>query len=367
MNLAIVSRHLPEPEGTASGRALWALAKGLVAEGHTIEVCSWWPERPAADLPPWCAWRPLPPEPWARMKLRALLRPRWDAVRVPWRPAGGAVAVADEPLSFPVVAAHHPSVLTVHYLARLDARALGRPGPTQYQDMRAQRRDARAADVVLAYSERVAREAAVPAVPVPVAYDPPPEAAEPVEEPVAALVANWEWPPNRAALAGLLASWPQVQQAVPGAVLLVAGRHSELLAGVNLRGVRMLGAVERSVDVLARAAVLAFPCPASSGPKIKVLEALALGLPVVTTPAGAEGLWGGAGNGLVVAPLPRFAAALAATLGDPEERARLGAAGRQGVIDHHGPVPAARARVAALSAALHSRPAGPSPLGRRSG
>jgi glycosyltransferase involved in cell wall biosynthesis len=367
MKLALVSRHLPEPEGTATGRALWALASGLLAEGHAVDVCSWWPEPPERDLPPWCEWRPLPPEARLPMKLRALLRPRWDAARVPWRPNSGAVAVADEPLSFPVVARHRPSVLTLHYLARLDARAVGRPGPADYQDMRAQRRDARSADVVLAYSERVAGAAGVPAVPVPVAYDPPDDGLEPVEEPVAALVANWEWPPNRVALANLLDAWPRVREVVAGARLLLAGRSFERLRIGHLPGVEPLGPVLRSVDVLARAAVLAFPCPASSGPKIKVLEALALGIPVVTTPAGAEGVHVTAGESILVSPLDGFAGALAAALSDPGRRAAVGAAGRRAVIEHHAPRPAARARVAALTAALQSRPAGAPRRGRRTG
>ena len=363
MKLSIVSRHLPEPEGTASGRALWAVCVGLLREGHQVEVCSWWPDQPTGPLPPWCAWRPLAPEPWRRTKARAVVRPRWDVARIDWEPAAGAVAVADDSLSFPAVAHARPAVLTQHHLSTLDTAALGRRTPADRQDIRAQRRNARAADVVLAYSERVAWALGVPAVPVPIAYEPPAEALPPVAAPVAALVANWDWPPNRAALGHLLAAWPLVRRRVPGAELLLAGRHFERAGIGTVPGVHTLGPVARSVDVLSRAAVLAFPCPASSGPKMKVLEALALGLAVVTTPSGAEGVAAAPGEGLVVAPPGRFADALAAALSDEAARATVAARGREALIRHHSPVPAARARVAALSAALHSGGSTSSPLG----
>lgn len=368
MKLAIVSRHLPEPEGTASGRALWAVCLGLIREGHQVEVCSWWPDPPPGQLPPWCLWRPVPPEAWVRTKARALVRPRWDVTRIDWEPPADAVAVADDSLSFPAVARSRPSVLTQHHLSTLDAAALGRRTPGDHQDIRAQRRNSRAADLVLAYSERVAWALGAPALPIPIAYEPPPEPIPPAAAPVAALVANWDWPPNRAALGRLLQAWPLVRDRVPGAELLLAGRNFERAGIGTLPGVQALGPVGRSVDVLSRAAVLAFPCPPSSGPKMKVLEALALGLPVVTTPAGAEGVAADPGDGLIVAPPARFADALAAALVDDAARARLGARGREALLLHHAPVPAARARVAALSAGLHSggftsSPLGTSPLG----
>jgi glycosyltransferase involved in cell wall biosynthesis len=357
---SIVSRHLPEEEGTASGRALWALCRGLLADGHTVDVCSWWPTRPEGDLPPWCRWQPVPPEPWLATKARALARPRWDVARIDWEPRPGAVAVADDSLSYPAVAGARPSVLTQHFLTGLDAAAVsgGRLSARDRQDIRAQRRNARRADVVLAYSERVAGALGGGAVPVPIAYQPALRPVDPVYAPVAALVANWDWPPNRAALDRLLRAWPEVRDRVPTARLLLAGRHFELARVGHLPGVEALGPVASSTEVLARASVLAFPCPASSGPKVKVLEALGLGLAVVTTPAGAEGVMAQAGTDLVVTPPDRFPAALAEVLADPGRRRALGAAGRRAVLDHHAPLPAARVRVAAVAAGTGMAEAG---------
>ena len=352
MHLAIVSRHLPEAEGTSSGRVLSALCRGLLADGHTIDVCSWWHEPPTTSLPAWCVWRPLPPEAWIRTKARSLVRPRWDASRLDWDPPPGAIAMAEDPLSFPAVQSARPSVLTQHYLTNLDTKALGHKRPADYQDLRAEARNARRADVLLAYSERVAKALGSRAVPVPMAYEPPAEVVPFVDQPVAAMVANWDWAPNRRSLEWLLQCWPRVRQRVPGSTLLLAGRHFDRAGLGTLAGVEALGAVEHSTDVLARAAVLAFPCPASSGPKVKVLEALSLGLPVLTTLAGAEGLAVTNNREIVLSSVNRFSDALAELLTDTQRRASIGAAGRQAIVDRHGPLPAARARVAALRQAL---------------
>ncbi|HWB66821.1 MAG TPA: glycosyltransferase family 4 protein, partial [Mycobacteriales bacterium] len=179
----------------------------------------------------------------------------------------------------------------------------------------------------------------------------PTEVLPVVAEPVAVLLANWGWPPNRQALQRLLAQWPQVRRRVPDARLLLAGRGST--PSIDLPGVEVVGEVARTVDVLRRGAVMAFPCPPTSGPKMKVLDALAYGVPVVTTAAGVEGIGAdttGDTPGATVAAPQDFADVLAAVLADESQRRQLAAAGRQLVLDRHTPQRAAAARLALLSA-----------------
>lgn len=341
MRVDVLSRHVPAAEGTAAGRVLLATCEGLLAEGVDVRVTTWTPDEPA-ELPSWCRWTPVPPEPAWRTRGRALVRPRSDVTRIGWQPEG--LAVADDPLS---AAALPPGgVATLHCVTSLDVDALGRrPSPAELQDVRADRRLRRLGPgKVLAYSDRVAEW--VGGTPVPLAVPVPATPLPQVEQPVAAVVADWRWGPNRLALRHLLHAWPRVRGALPGARLLVAGR-GDLGTGAS-NGVELLGPVEHSLDVLGQAAVLAFPCPDSSGPKVKVLEAAAHGLCVVTTPGGAEGL---GSDAVVVSDLDGFAAALAGALRDPSRRADLAAQARADVLAVHAPRPAARVRKAALEAA----------------
>ena len=186
---------------------------------------------------------------------------------------------------------------------------------------------------------------------MPPAYEVPEEALPLTEEPVAALLADWAWPPNQQAARALLSAWPVVRAAVPSARLLLAGRKPELLEVGSVAGVSVLGEVASSLDVLSQASVLAFPCPPSSGPKIKVLEALAIGLPVVTTPAGVEGLCLAPGDA-AVAHEAGFAGALAEVLASPERRSAMAAAGRASLATHHSPVVSAHVRLSLVSEAL---------------
>ena len=352
LKISIVSNHLPLAEGWASARALYALGEGLIAEGHSVECWSWWRDPPSEPLPDWCEWRPLPDEPFFVTRLRALVKPRADIVRAGWRPPADAIAIADDMPSFAAVEESPRSVATFHFLTPLDAKALGRREPRDVQSHRGEKRTARKARLVTAYSERVGRIAPGRAVVVPIAYPVPTEELTPVEEPVATMFANYDWPPNRRALENMLAVWPRVRERVPHASLLVAGWYIDQVRIPSLDGVEVVGAVDRAADLLARTGLLVFPCPDTSGPKVKVLEALAYGIPVLTTTAGAEGIVLPSGAGAVVSDLDGFASTLAGLLADASRRSALGRAGRQAVVAAHAPIPAARARVAALRAAF---------------
>jgi glycosyltransferase involved in cell wall biosynthesis len=118
---------------------------------------------------------------------------------------------------------------------------------------------------------------------------------------------------------------------VPGAELVVAGRGTERFGG--------LGEVESAREVFQRFSLLLFPLPRGSGMKVKVLEAIASGVPVVTTPAGAEGIE--PSDGVVVETEPRaLAAAAAELLSDEQARRERGAAARKTFEERYSPGPA---------------------------
>ncbi|HVA73617.1 MAG TPA: glycosyltransferase family 4 protein [Acidimicrobiales bacterium] len=240
------------------------------------------------------------------------------------------------------------SVVTFHLRSLLDAWAVRHLRPTDVQVARAEWIASRRAGLSLAYSQRVGRHLGTSPRIVPIAYPTPSESITPVEEPVAALIADWSWPPNRRSLHFLLKNWADVRRRVTGAQLLLAGRNLGDTGIGAEKGIELIGAVSNSTEVLSRAAVVAFPCPSSSGPKMKVLEALSYGLPVVSTPPGLEGVFAPPGSGSVVASPHNFVQALSELLLNPEQRAMLGKSGREAVIANHSPTASAQARIDAI-------------------
>jgi len=104
-------------------------------------------------------------------------------------------------------------------------------------------------------------------------------------------------------------------------------------------GVDWIGPVPSATDFLRSLGVLLYPVDRGSGTKIKVLEALALGLPVVTTRDGAEGLV--ARGGVVVEDDDEAVARAAARLlSDEAARRAAGDAAAANFTAHHAPLPA---------------------------
>jgi glycosyltransferase involved in cell wall biosynthesis len=360
VQLAIVSYHVPDAAGSAAGRITYAVVTGLLDLGHDIRLWAWQNHEPEIDLPAWCRWAPVPQANQVRVRARSLAAPRSDIVRASWPfPDDGwdanAVAIAEDVPSHAATHGFRHRIVQVHYLTALDEAALARRTAKGMQDRRAERRAARQAHLVLGYSERVAE--GIGGVPVPAGYLLPDAPRPPVERPTAVVAADWRWPPNQWALDRLLRSWPTVRDSVTGARLLLAGLGLEAVG--TTPGVDVLGPVADTAELLADAAVLPFPCPATSGPKVKVMEALAAGVAVVTTPAGVEGLDLPAGAGAALsdaaAEPEAFAKDIVGVLRDPAWAAALGMAGRRAMASGHTPAAAASARVAAVATKLGVR------------
>lgn len=117
---------------------------------------------------------------------------------------------------------------------------------------------------------------------------------------------------------------PELLRAHPDAVLHVIGRGASPqvleLAERHGANVRLHGYVEDLEALVGSCCAMVNVLRFGSGVKIKVLDALARGLPVVTTPVGAEGI--GAGSpGLVVTDSAARAGSELARLADPTARA----------------------------------------------
>ena len=132
---------------------------------------------------------------------------------------------------------------------------------------------------------------------------------------------------NVRALAWFLqAVWPALRDEVPGIELEVCGNVAEKI-GPLPAGVVARGFVPSADAAYAAARVIVCPVAGGTGLKVKVVEALGHGRPVVTTTAGAAGLDHGDDAGVLVADDPgAFRAAVHALLVD-DARWRRAAAG----------------------------------------
>jgi hypothetical protein len=126
--------------------------------------------------------------------------------------------------------------------------------------------------------------------------------------------------------------YPQVKAAVPEVTFKVTGSTE----GVALDGlalddsVRLTGFVDDIRAEVAGAAVCVVPLREGGGTRLKILEAMALGTPVVSTSKGAEGLSVTAGEHLLIADdAAGFARETARLLGDEGLRRRLAENGRR--------------------------------------
>ncbi|KUI46204.1 glycosyl transferase family 1 [Mycobacterium sp. GA-1199] len=102
----------------------------------------------------------------------------------------------------------------------------------------------------------------------------------------------------------LTAIWPLVLKQRPDARLTVIGRdplpNLTPLAVQYRHSVTLEGYVPELASILSRSAALVNPLRFGSGVKLKVIEALGAGIPVVSTSIGAEGVATGADHGVLV-------------------------------------------------------------------
>ena len=152
----------------------------------------------------------------------------------------------------------------------------------------------RTADVVVVCHERDAGLlGAHDAVVLPNTYPEPADPRGPASEPVLLLVGNYDYAPNVAAARELcLQVLPLVRTEVPDARAVLVGRSGPTVLAdlVGLPGVDVVGRVDSVDDALAGARVAVAPIRVAGGTRIKLIEAMAHGLPSVATSIGAEGL-----------------------------------------------------------------------------
>ncbi|PDW04348.1 glycosyltransferase family 4 protein [Candidatus Viridilinea mediisalina] len=136
----------------------------------------------------------------------------------------------------------------------------------------------------------------------------------------------------------LHAIFPLIQRERPQTKLRITGRNTDEQRAAlgSAEGLEFTGYVADIRALIARSSVEVVPLRQGSGTRLKILEALAVGTPVVSTRKGMEGLELKAGEHLMVADTPHaFAQATLTLLNDVELRQRLSQAGKQAVATRY--------------------------------
>ncbi|MBE7559650.1 glycosyltransferase [bacterium] len=131
--------------------------------------------------------------------------------------------------------------------------------------------------------------------------------------------------------------WPRLRAGRPHLRLRLVGTRPGKVARAFARqpGVELVGHVPNMAAEMAEG-ILVCPIRVASGTRIKLLEAMAAEMPIVSTSLGIEGLSVQNERELLVADdAARFVAAVERLLSDPALRARLAEAGRRYVERHH--------------------------------
>jgi glycosyltransferase involved in cell wall biosynthesis len=105
-------------------------------------------------------------------------------------------------------------------------------------------------------------------------------------------IGSMNWQPNIEGMTWLLENvWAKVAEKNPKLTLVLAGKGNKAIFGnKNLKNVQIFDFVESAQQFINEHDIMIVPLLSGSGMRIKIMEGLALGKPIITTTIGAEGI-----------------------------------------------------------------------------
>ncbi|HUV93701.1 MAG TPA: glycosyltransferase [Anaerolineae bacterium] len=162
----------------------------------------------------------------------------------------------------------------------------------------------------------------------------------PLQHPAVLFTGKMDYRPNVDAMLWFHESvWPLIRAHLPQAHLYVVGKqpHPRLASLGQESGVTITGYVADILPYFGGADVYVVPLRVGGGTRLKVLEAMSAGLPLVSTTLGVEGVGLTPGQHALLSDTPQgFAHAVLALLRDPEHGRALGMAARRLVVNRYG-------------------------------
>lgn len=113
---------------------------------------------------------------------------------------------------------------------------------------------------------------------------------------------SMNWQPNIEAVDELINIYNQFKSEFNGSTLHIAGKHAEDLYKTDeSKGIYVDGFVDDLQKYSCKTGIMCSPINSGSGIRIKILEMMGMGIPVVTTPTGAKGLYPEAHEAIIIA------------------------------------------------------------------
>jgi sugar transferase (PEP-CTERM/EpsH1 system associated) len=162
---------------------------------------------------------------------------------------------------------------------------------------------------------------------------------EPYDANLITFVGRMDYFPNEQCMVAFCGEvWPRLRRAQPTLRLQIVGAEPtpRVQALGAIEGVTVTGAVPDVRPYLRRSALSITPLQIALGTQNKILESMAMEVPVVSSRIAAKGVDAVPGEHLLTADTPaELTEAILRIAGNPAERQRLGEAGRARVLTHH--------------------------------
>lgn len=162
---------------------------------------------------------------------------------------------------------------------------------------------------------------------------------EPYDGDLISFIGRMDYYPNQEAMFRFCKSTlPLIRAQRPNAKLSIIGANpsAQVKQLGELPGVTVTGSVPDVRPFVIRSAVNVAPLRIARGTQNKILEAMAMGVPVVTSEVAARGVDAVPGEHLLCATTPaEESRAVLSMLTDPERRRQIGSNGRVRILSHH--------------------------------
>lgn len=147
-----------------------------------------------------------------------------------------------------------------------------------------------------------------------------------------------DWIPNRESVEWFLREvWPKLHAAEPSFEFYFAGRKMPAeMSSLNIAGVHCMMEVQDANAFIADKKILIVPIMAAGGIRVKILEAMAAGKIVITTPHGIKGIEAHSGEHYLSATAPEdFVRAVKWCLNNKEKAMQVAANARKLITGHY--------------------------------